>query len=230
MTPGQAVRKLLGPQFSRVVGRHYRAAFVDLALVASALAAEIPRDARVLDVGGGDGEPLNHLLALRPDIELVTIDVADEVGRWIDMRHAHRVRCLPRTSVQDYAAMGQRPPDVVITSDVLHHVPAAVRRGFIAGLTSLFDRSAPAMLLVKDVEPGHLRATLGYWSDRYVTGDRSVQLISRAELSALVQTVDSTFACRETGLFAADAPNYALVFTRPPAASGAAFNDRRPTP
>ena len=219
MTPGRVVRALLGLRLSRVVGRRYRAAFVDLEQVARALATAIPLGAHVLDVGGGDGEPLNNLLALRPDITVATINLAESVGQWIEPKHSNRVACFPRTSVRDYIGGGHPPPNVVLVSDVLHHIPAGVRRGFVTDLVSAFDHASTATLIVKDVEPGYLRATLGYWSDLYVTGDKTVKLISRAEVTSLLREIDPGFACDETGLFVADAPNYVLLCVRPAAGS-----------
>jgi 16S rRNA G527 N7-methylase RsmG len=81
MALGQAIRRLLGPRLARFAGRCYRAIFVDLAKEAAALSTAIPRDAQVLDVGGGDGEPLNHLLALRPDLRVTTIDPGAVIGQ-----------------------------------------------------------------------------------------------------------------------------------------------------
>ncbi len=220
MTPGRAVRALFGPRLFRYVGRGYRAVFIDLSRAARAVAAAIPPGARVLDVGGGDGEPLNHLLALRPDIRVATIDVADDVGQWIAPEYIARVLRCPRTSVKDYRAAGHPAPDVVLTSDVLHHVPPPARPRFLADLLAAFDPAAAATLIVKDVEPGHWRATLGRWSDLYVTGDRNVALVSRAEVIRLMRNADADFIGAETWLHEVDPPNYALVFTRPAPAGG----------
>lgn len=214
MSLGSGVRRLLGDRGSRVAGRAYRALFVDLARASAAIAAEIPRNARVLDVGGGDGEPLNHLLALRPDIRVTTIDIAPTVGQWIDPVHAGRVERLPRTTLQDYVRSGREPPEVLLVSDVMHHVPVGERAAFLATAVAVLDRSAHTRIIVKDVEPGHWRARLGLLSDRYVTGDRATRLVSRRELIDAMRAADARLRWSETGLFAADPPNYALVFER----------------
>ena len=95
MPLGSAIRVLLGMRLARRAGRWYRAIFVDLTREASAIATAIPRDAHVLDVGGGDGEPLNHLLALRPDLHITTLDPGPVVGQWIDACFNSRVTRLP---------------------------------------------------------------------------------------------------------------------------------------
>ena len=64
----------------------------------------------MLDVGGGDGEPLNHLLALRTDLLITTLDPAPVVGQWIDDRFNARVTRLPGTSLEQYLSSGGRIP------------------------------------------------------------------------------------------------------------------------
>ena len=106
MIPGPAIRRLLGRRLARHAGRWYRAIFVDLYKEAAALATVIPHGAHVLDVGGGDGQPLNHLLALRSDLKITTLDSGPVVGQWIEARFETQVTRLPRTSLGDYLAAG----------------------------------------------------------------------------------------------------------------------------
>ena len=214
MTPGRLVRTLLGQRGSRVAGRAYRALFVDLGKAADSIAAEIPLRAHVLDVGGGDGEPLNALLDRRDDIRVTTIDVAPVVGQWIEARHAHRVRCLPATRLQDFPGPTDELPDVLLIADVVHHIPVAERDAFFATVAGLMRQSPDLRVIFKDVEPGHLRATLGYLSDRFVSGDHGVRLIGRDELVAAMRRATRDVRCKDTALFVQDRPNYALVFWR----------------
>lgn len=212
MSLGSAIRGVLGRELSHRVGHYYRAFFVDLEKVAQALSASIPPDARVLDVGGGDGEPLNYLLRLRSDISVTTIDPAAEVGIWLDPQFAARVERLPRTTLEDFLNSGRPRPDVLMLSDVVHHIPVSIRRGFFASVGSLLISQPTLRIVIKDVEPGFARARLGYWADRYVTGDRAVSQIGRADLTALVQEAMGPLRREELGLFAVDAPNYAIAF------------------
>lgn len=212
MSPGSLVRRLLGDRAFRAAGRAYRAIFVDLDGEIAAIAAEIPPDAHVLDVGGGDGEPLDRLLALRPDIRVTTIDVARNVGAWIAQEHATRVVRHPETTLAAHLASGAPLPDVLLLADVMHHIPPSSRKAFLATVADMLRRRPSLRIIVKDVEPGHWRATLGYWSDRVVTGDRGVAPLSRAAVVEIVHATCGPLAWRETPLFAADPPNYALVF------------------
>lgn len=214
MSLGTLARRLLGDQTFRVAGRAYRSIFVDLDGEIGVLAAEIPESAHVLDVGGGDGEPLDRLLALRPDVRVTTIDVASRVGAWIGALHAARVERYANRTLAAHIASGAPPPDVLLLADVVHHIPSAARGGFFASVAELLRRQPRLRVIVKDVEPGHWRATLGYWSDRYVTGDRDVEPVSRVALVNLLDGICGPLRCRETPLFDRDPPNYALVFER----------------
>ena len=216
MALGSLTRRFLGPRLARRAGQYYRAIYVDLAKVAAALAAVIPSDAHLLDVGGGDGQPLNHLLSIRPDLTITTLDPAPVVGEWIDARYASQVKCLPRTSLAEFVKDPYTHADVILIADVMHHIPKSARRKFLESVGVLLDRVPGLRIVVKDVEPGHWRALLGFWSDRYVTGDRNVSLISRDDVTHLFEEVLGPLQREDTGLFKRDGPNYAIVFRRKP--------------
>jgi hypothetical protein len=214
MALGTLVRRLLGQRVARRAGGYYRAIFVNLAKVAEALAAVIPRDAHLLDIGGGDGQPLNYLLSVRPDLTITTLDPAPVVGQWIDPRFDDHVKRLPRTSLADFVACPHPHPDVILIADVLHHIPKSARHKFLNSVGVLLDRVPNLRVIVKDVEPGHWRSLLGFWSDRYITGDRKVCLISRDDVTHLFEKVLGPLQREDTGLFKKDCPNYAIVFRR----------------
>ena len=214
MALGPLIRRCLGLRLARWAGEHYRAIYVDLAKVAAALAAVIPRDAHLLDVGGGDGQPINHLLSVRPDLTITTLDPAPAVGQWIDALYDGQVKRLPRTSFAEYVACAHAHADVVLIADVMHHIPEPARHNFLDSVGVLLDREPSLRIIVKDVEPGHWRALLGFWSDRYVTGDRNVSLISRDDVARLFEQVLGPLHRKDTDLFKKDRPNYAIVFRR----------------
>jgi hypothetical protein len=214
MAVGPAIRRLLGPRLACRAGLYYRSLFVDLAHVAAALDVALPRDAHLLDVGGGDGQPLNQLLALRPDLMITTLDPAPVVGQWIEERCAGRVTRLPATTLAEYVSRGLKDPDVILIADVMHHIHQTARRGFLDSVRVLLDRVPKLRIIVKDVEPGYWRASLGYWSDRYVTGDRNVSLISSHAMTRLFEEALGPLHREETSLFKMDSPNYAMVFYR----------------
>jgi Methyltransferase domain len=211
---GPAIRRLLGPRLALAAGRRYRAVFVDLEKVAATLAALIPKDAHLLDIGGGDGEPLNHLLARRPDIRVTTIDPAPVVGQWIEARFESRVTRMPGTSIMDYLARDMAAPQAVLLADVMHHVPPVSRPALVRCLGNLLERNPTLKIIIKDIEPGTWRARLSYWADHYITGDRGVTLISRQELLGLFTAELGQLRCEHSDLIVKDSPNYAVAFSR----------------
>jgi 2-polyprenyl-3-methyl-5-hydroxy-6-metoxy-1,4-benzoquinol methylase len=214
MSLGPAVRRVLGPRLARRAGSWYRAIFVDLGKVAAAIAGVIPRGAHLLDIGGGDGQPLNHLLALRPDLRVTTLDPGPLVGQWIESRFAAQVTRLPGTGIAEYLAADRVDPDAVLIADVLHHIPETARASFLRSIDVLLKRVPQLRIIVKDVEPGSWRALLGFWADRYITGDRNVSLISRDRLERLLIEALGPLRREDTELFETDRPNYAIVFFR----------------
>ncbi len=208
------MRRALGPRLARCAGRWYRAIFVDLGREATALSTALPHAAHVLDIGGGDGEHLNHLLRLRSDLQVTTLDPAATVGQWIESRFDARVLKLPSTDLGQYLSSGRPDPDVVLLADVMHHIAESARPAFLACIKSLLGRVPDLRIVVKDAQPGHWRTWLAYWSDRYVTGDANVSPISREALIRLFEGALGPLQYEETGLFQSDRPNYAIVFGR----------------
>jgi SAM-dependent methyltransferase len=214
MTIGQLARRVLGRHFG-TVGRLYRSLFVDLGAVARTTSPYVPASGVVLDVGGGDGELLNELLALRPDVTARLIDPSPRVGALLRDEFRARVELYPGTDMRSAPDRAWEDADVILISDVLHHVPPALRGQFMADLKTRVETEARrARIIIKDVEPGHLRATLGRLADRYVSGDPTVSLVGRAGVCALVhEAFGDRVATDESRLFGEDSPNYALVFT-----------------
>ena len=214
MSVGSAIRRLLGTRLARRAGRWYRAVYVDLDKMAFALAEVVPRNAHLLDIGGGDGQPLNHLLALRSDLRVTTIDPAPVVGEWIEAQYLCRCTRLPGTTLADYLASTRASPDAILIADVMHHIPETARESFIKSVSVLLERVPELQIILKDVEPGYWRASLGFLSDRYITGDRNVSLISSDRATKLFEGVLGPLDRNDTNLFKTDKPNYAIVLRR----------------
>lgn len=207
MKIGPALRRLMPSGFERRAAAVYRRVFVDLRKVAAALAGALPADAHLLDVGGGDGELLNHLLALRPDLRVTMVDVAGSVGKFVEPAYDDRLCRLPGTTIESHVGQLDAPYDAALVSDVMHHLPGGYRPQF---LRSIRDALAPGgSIFVKDIEPGHPIAWLSLVCDKYVSGDRGVVLVSPVELVALAEAeLAPLAAAAEIGLHRVDAPNY----------------------
>ncbi len=210
MTPGQFARKLLGPLFP-AVGRVYRRFGVDLDAVAAVIPA-LPPGSRILDIGGGDGDLLNLVLPRNPGVSVTMIDLSPTIGAWLAPELRQRVEIMPSTSVRQFSEKGQPAPDLILLSDVVHHVPVGARTEFMADISRLVSGGA-ARLVIKDVEPGGLRSKLLYLMDRHISGDKNVEFLSRREMTRLVEDNMPVASVVETALLGRNPPNYALVFT-----------------
>ena len=209
MKLGPLIRRFLPQAVEVGLAKAYRSVFVDLDKVARHLSLALPKNANVLDIGGGDGDLLNRLFALRPDIRVTMVDIAASVGRFVQQRYGDRVRLEPGTTIQDHVLALATPEDkydAAIIIDVMHHIPMAQREAFLRAVHNALVTGGT--LLVKDVEPGYFRAKLGCLCDRYISGDRGVTLVPADEVSALVSRIAPGCVALETGLFSEDRPNY----------------------
>ena len=212
MSVGQLARLFLGKKHFSQTARYYRSIFVDLKTVANHMSPHIPENAHILDIGGGDGEPLNYLLAIRQDINVTMIDLHSDIGYSILKQYRQRVTLLPKTSIRQFINQTQNFIDSIIISDVIHHIPQQLRPQFFNDLLDLMSLSH-ASLLIKDVEPGYFLAKLGYFCDFHISGDKNTNLISKTKLASHLKTVFKTAIIKETDLFLHDCPNYLLLVT-----------------
>jgi len=207
------VRRILGPRLFPLAGRLYLRIFVDYPVVARSLIEQIPQGAHVLDIGGGDGAPLNHFLRARGDLRVTMIDIAPKIGWAIESDLRSRVTVLPMTSIAQFAQASTDEPDCITILDVMHHVPPSDRDAFFCDLGALRGRRR-IPVIIKDVEPdGSLVARLNYLADRYVSGDRTISMVRSAQLQEAIAARFGEAGFRDTGLYAVAAPHYAFVVT-----------------
>lgn len=212
MKPGPLIRTLLPQSLEVRAAAAYRSVFIDLDKVAVRIAEALPPDANVLDIGGGDGELLNRLFAIRADLRVTMVDVANSVGRFVKPQYRSRVRLMPGTTIESHLGTLDHRYDAAIVVDVMHHIALDQRKAF---LQSVNDALLPGgILLIKDVEPGYFRATLGYLCDRYISGDRGVVLVPAAEIATLLASLTPGAVAEEVGLFEDDRPNYLVKVRR----------------
>ena len=185
MTIGSSVRRVLGPRLERAAADRYRRLFVDLDALAATIAGLGPFGS-VIEVGCGEGALLSRLMdALDPHATAVGIDIAPNPGHGYSGRNANVV--FRQAEVAEIVAEGRRF-DLVVVSDVLHHIPPADR---IAFLKSCRDLLAPqGTIVVKEwVRRRNVAHLAAYTSDRYVSGDKGVQFYNQDELQAVFTDV-----------------------------------------
>jgi len=214
MSIGSLVRAAAGP-FEKRLCAIYRSVFIDVGRCTAQIQRAIPQGATIVDVGGGDGQVLNYLLLSRPDVRVVMIDLRNQIGIFLEPAVRMRVELHPATSLACYRAAHGQSADVLLVSDVVHHVPENARFRFIEDCVALLNPNGA--LIIKDVAPGGLISNLSVFADRHITGDKHVSLISPAQLVELVG--QSGLVPTEALLTRREHPNYAVAFRRPATAA-----------
>ncbi|VWX48757.1 trans-aconitate 2-methyltransferase [Novosphingobium sp. 9U] len=182
----------IGPVIRRLFGRHehrvaalFRAFFFDINDYKRRLQTWASAPQRILEVGCGEGAVTEALAEIYPGAEIMAIDITPSVGR-LYRGSTQRVR-FQQVTVEEVARDRPGEFDLVVFSDVIHHVPEALRREVLdAARRSL---GPGGLLVLKDWEP---RRTPIHWlchaCDRWLTGDRVSHLTS-GEMSALLSSV-----------------------------------------
>ena len=176
---------MLGPRLERAAADRYRKLFVDLDALATTIVGLGSFDT-VVEVGCGEGALLTRVMdGLGPDASAVGIDIAANPGHGYTGRNKHVE--FRQADVADVVAEGRRF-DLVVISDVLHHIPPPDRRGFLESCRELLAPNGT--IVVKEwVRRRNLAHLAAYGSDRYVSGDRGVQFFTEQELQGVFNEV-----------------------------------------
>jgi 2-polyprenyl-6-hydroxyphenyl methylase/3-demethylubiquinone-9 3-methyltransferase len=168
---------LFGP-YEHQLGEIYRSLYIDIDAFVALMRRWNPKATRILEVGCGEGAVTERLNAAYPDAKITAIDVTPRVGRLYNrsLENVSFVQC----TVQEVAATETGQYDLVVLSDVLHHVPIGLRQGLIDAIRAAL---APRGTFVfKDWERSNsLIHWLSYASDRWLTGDR-ISYMTRDEM------------------------------------------------
>jgi 2-polyprenyl-3-methyl-5-hydroxy-6-metoxy-1,4-benzoquinol methylase len=181
---GTAVRHRLG-RFEIPMANAYRAAFINLRVLADRIAAIAPAS-RILEVGCGDGSLAERLMRAYPDAEYDGIDIAPTAGR---LYRGDPDRARFRTiTLEQFTGEHPKPYDVVLMVDVVHHVPMAERADLVRRSADLVGPGG--FLMVKEFERNRgPYYWLTYAADRYITGDRGVSFLTSTDVREMVGAV-----------------------------------------
>lgn len=177
------IRRILGP-LTDPVARFYRSYYIDLDSLARTL-SRLPDVNRILEIGCGDGHLAEAIAGECGYASVLGIDIAQNPGAL----YSGRSEGVEFRQARAEALLSEENPgfDLVVLSDVLHHVPPAERDGLLD--TSWALTSSGGYLAVKDwVSTFNLATLLAYLSDRFITADRPVFFDTREELVDLVAT------------------------------------------
>jgi len=177
MRIGSFVRRMFGP-YERHVAEAYRSLYIDISSFVRVTHEWAPRANKILEVGCGEGAVTERLVMAYPESTVTAIDVTPRVGR---LYRGPRGRVqFTRCEVQAIARSEPGQYDLVILSDVLHHVPVALRQKL---LDAVRTSMAPGGTFVFKEWERRFSAIhcLAYASDRWLTGDR-VRYLTRKEM------------------------------------------------
>ncbi|MCX6164084.1 MAG: class I SAM-dependent methyltransferase [Ignavibacteriae bacterium] len=211
MSIGKAIRKILGKKLFLVVGKLYKAYFFNLKHFIETF-PDIKPDSVFLDIGGGEGDPINYIMKKFPETNVIMLDIADEMGGFLDKKIKEKVKIYPNTSVKKYCEINQPKPNYILIMDVLHHISKVKRKEFFDDIKSLLNGNK-CQIIIKDNEPGYFKTKLGYWADVYISGDKNTSLVSKDELINLMKSEFGNVKYYETNLFEINKPNYSFVFS-----------------
>lgn len=177
MPIGPLIRRMFGP-FERHVSEAYRSIYIDIDAFVALMREWKPSARKILEVGCGEGAVTERLIAGYPECSVTALDITPRIGR-LYRGARDRVQFI-RCHVQEIAAQQPGHYDLVVLSDVLHHVPVEFRQGLLDAVR--ITMAPDATLVFKDWErsftPIHW---LCHASDRWLTGDR-ISYMTRAEM------------------------------------------------
>lgn len=175
---GPAVRKILPPRLERAAADGYRRMFVNLNIVADVIAG-LGTFPTMIEVGCGEGAMMSRLIDRLPGSATgLGIDICAHPGAKYTGRNT--AVTFRQADAADIVAEGATF-DLVVVSDVLHHIPPAQRGAFLQSCRDLLAPSGTVVVKewVRRRNVAHLAA---YTSDRFITGDKNVAFYTYAEL------------------------------------------------
>ncbi len=183
MPIGPLVRRMFGP-YERQIAEAYRSIYIDIDSYVATLLRWRPQAQRILEIGCGEGAVTQRLVGAYPQAQITAIDITPRLGRLFEGPR-DRVTFI-ECPVQDIAARQPASYDLVLLSDVMHHVPTAMRQELLEAARATI---APGGAFVfKDWEK--INAPI-HWmchaSDRWLTGDR-VAFMKREEMRRRLAT------------------------------------------
>jgi SAM-dependent methyltransferase len=160
------------------VSEAYRSIYIDIDAFVRLVVQWRPAARKILEVGCGEGAVTERLNAAYPDAKITAIDITSRVGR-LYRGSVDAVRFI-QCAVQDIAATEPGQYDLVVLSDVLHHVPPELRQGLLDAIRTALARQGT--LVFKDWQRNYAPIHwLCYASDRWLTGDR-ISYMTRQEM------------------------------------------------
>ena len=209
MRPGPLIRRMFGP-CERGVADAYRGIFVNLDDLARLMGAWVPQAHKILEVGCGEGAMTERLVRTYPAAAVTAIDITPRVGRLF--RGPASAVNFSRETVENVARRKPAAFDLVVLTDVMHHVPIDARRSLMCAIDQAM---APrGSLIFKDwVVSSNPIHWLCDASDRYLTGD-DVSYLTLEGINTLLTDTFAHEAIRQIGTVRPWCNNVAVLVRR----------------
>lgn len=182
MSIGLSIRKLFG-KHERKISDLYRSLYIDINELCSKIQLQNPEARRILEIGCGEGVVTEKLSSLFPSSEIIGIDISDNIGRQFKPQSGN-VKFYKLT-VEEYLANYKSDFDIVILSDVLHHIPDNYKSLFITNCRKMVKNGGKFFLKEYVFYKSFFTLT-ALFADRYLTGDRYVSFFYPHEFKNFV--------------------------------------------
>ena len=206
---GSTVRRAFGP-YERQVADWYRRIFIDLDDWARQI-REWVNPTSILEIGCGEGALAEHLARDFPDAKYLGIDVTPRLGRLYE--NPPRSVSFRQVTAQELARESKGQFDLVVMSDVLHHIPQAIRPEILAAARDLVSEGGHFIL--KDwVRRPTLIHAMNYFADVYIGGDKNTHYMRLHEQRDLILATFGHGTIRQEAAIAPWTHNHAFLIAR----------------
>lgn len=167
MPIGATIRRCFGP-LEPQISSLYRNMFVNLNEWTSSVQNMKPDAKRILEVGCGEGASTEFLFHTFPDATIDAIDISDRLVRMF-RPSTDNVR-FSKEYVEERAITHPGEYDLIILSDVLHHVPEGDQISLLKSIGDLL--ASDGVFAFKDWARSNAPIYFAaLFADRYLTGD-----------------------------------------------------------
>ena len=184
MKLGAIIRRAFG-RHERKVSELWRGLFFDLDTWMQQIQQRKPDARHILELGCGEGYSTTCLARLFPYATIDAVDIAENIGR-LYAGPTDRVN-FKIAYAEDMSLTHADAYDLIVVTDVLHHVPTSARPSFLKAVRTLLAKDG--LFAFKDWGRAFTPIHFATWSaDRFLTGDR-VAYMTPAEAEQTIMEI-----------------------------------------
>ena len=209
MPLGPLIRRSFGP-FEHAIAENYRRIFIDLDELGNLIRKWVPSAHRILEVGCGEGAMTERLVRNYPNAAITAIDISEKVGRLFGGPKSNVT--FMHDTIENVSRAHPSAFDLAVLSDVLHHVPQAMRIRLLQDISEAMG-SGGSFVCKEWLRSPNLIHLLAHAADRYLTGD-DVTFLTRESLLNLLGQVFPGDSIRQIGFVRPWHNNFAVLVQR----------------